>query len=174
MSFLFESLSNPVVLKVGRIAPWGRFWWARGETTQTGTKMLDQIIDHSVNFSSLLLWLVSFLQMLVYYDNRLRLLLNNLSIKFYSGSSTYPATVWIFSGLRSRRKNDTAPAPQLFFSWTWLQLRSSSFHEHGSRSGAFGFHECGSGFYSFSYINILIVSVFLKFSGKWIISSTQN
>jgi len=39
----------------------------------------------------------------------------------------FPATVWIISGLRSRRKNVTAPAPQLFFSWTWLRLRSSLF-----------------------------------------------
>jgi len=51
---------------------------------------------------------------------------------------------------------------------TQLRLRSSSFHEHGSSSGTFGFHECGSGFCWFSHINISIVSVFLKFSGKWI------
>jgi len=44
-----------------------------------------------------------------------------------------PATVWIISGPRSRRKNDTASAPQLFFP------------EHGSSSGDLGFHECGSG-----------------------------
>jgi len=37
-------------------------------------------------------------------------------LNFYSGSSMYPATVWIISGLRSRRKNVTAPAPLLFFS----------------------------------------------------------
>jgi len=35
-----------------------------------------------------------------------------------------PVTVWIISGLRSRRKNVTAPAPELFFSLTRLQLRS--------------------------------------------------
>ena len=57
---------------------------------------------------------------------------------------------------------------------TQLRLRSSSFHEHGSSSGAIGFHECGSGFCSFSHINILTVSVLLKFSWKWIKSSTQN
>jgi len=49
---------------------------------------------------------------------------------------------------------------------TQIQLRSSSFHEHGSSSGVFGFDECGSGFCSFSHIDILIVSVFLKFSRK--------
>jgi len=36
------------------------------------------------------------------------------------------------AGLRSRRKNDTASAPELFF------------HEHGSSSGAHGFLVCGS------------------------------
>ena len=36
------------------------------------------------------------------------------------------------AGLRSRGKNDTASAPELFF------------HEHGSSSGAHGFHMCGS------------------------------
>jgi len=42
-----------------------------GRNNTKGAKML----DHWVNFSSLLLWLVRFLQMLIYYDNRLRLLL---------------------------------------------------------------------------------------------------
>jgi len=37
-------------------------------------------------------------------------------LNFYSGSSMCPATVWIISGLRSRRKNDTAPAQELLFS----------------------------------------------------------
>jgi len=36
------------------------------------------------------------------------------------------------AGLRSRAKYDTASAPELFF------------HEHGSSSGAHGFHVCGS------------------------------
>jgi len=46
-------------------------------------------------------------------------------LNFYSGLCMYPGTEWIISGLRSRRKNDTAPAPELFFSWTWMQRRSS-------------------------------------------------
>jgi len=52
-----------------------------------------------------------------------------VQLKFYSGSSMCPATVWIVSGLRSRRTNDTAPAlaAELFFSWTWLRLRGSRF-----------------------------------------------
>jgi len=46
-----------------------------------------------------------------------------------------PATLWIISGPWSRRTNVTAPTAELFF------------HEHGSSSGALGFHECdwGSG-----------------------------
>jgi len=44
-------------------------------------------------------------------------------LNIYSGSCTCPAAVWIISRLRSRRKNVTAP--ELFFSWTWLRLRSS-------------------------------------------------
>ena len=51
MSFLAESLSNPVVLKVGGISPLGTILIGNGakktkgaiggETTKTGTKMLD-------------------------------------------------------------------------------------------------------------------------------------
>jgi len=48
-------------------------------------------------------------------------------LNFYSGLSMHAATAWIISGLRSRRKNDTTPAPELFFSWTWLQLLSTWF-----------------------------------------------
>jgi len=52
---------------------------------------------------------------------------------------------------------------------TQLRLRSSSFYEHGSNFGVFGFHECGSGalfshgsdsscgFCLFLHIKILIV-----------------
>jgi len=46
-------------------------------------------------------------------------------LNFYTGSSMCPPTMWIISGLRSRRKNDATPA--LFLSWTWPQLRSSWF-----------------------------------------------
>jgi len=34
-------------------------------------------------------------------------------LNLYSGSSMCPAAVWIISGLLSRRKNVTAPAPEL-------------------------------------------------------------
>jgi len=49
--------------------------------------------------------------MLIYYDNRLRLLLKQFI--FRSGSSACPATAWIISGQRNRRKNDADPAPEL-------------------------------------------------------------
>jgi len=57
--------------------PWGRFWWARGRKTQgvdggakqhKGGENAQLLIDHWANFSSLLLWFVSFLQILIYYD----------------------------------------------------------------------------------------------------------
>jgi len=41
-------------------------------------------------------------------------------LNFYSGLSVCLATVWIISGPWSRRKNNTSPTPELFFSWTWL------------------------------------------------------
>ena len=70
-------------------------------------------------------------------------------------------SVWLWTGLRSRRKNDAAPAPiPEIFSWTWLRfkLRSSWFSWVclGSGSGALFFHGSGSnsGFCSFSQINI--------------------
>jgi len=37
-------------------------------------------------------------------------------MNFYSGSSMCPAVEGIISGLWSRRKNDIAPASELFFS----------------------------------------------------------
>jgi len=65
-----------------------------------------------------------------------------------------PATVWIISGLRSRRKNDTAPASELFASWTWLrlQLRSSWFSWVLLRIRSSLFYVSGSDFCSFSHI----------------------
>jgi len=44
-------------------------------------------------------------------------------LTFYSGLSMYPGTMWVISGLRSRRKNDRAPAPELSFSWLRIQLQ---------------------------------------------------
>jgi len=44
-------------------------------------------------------------------------------LTFYSGLSMNPGTARSFSGLRSRRKNVRAPAPELSFSWLRIQLR---------------------------------------------------
>jgi len=67
-----------------------------------------------------------------------------------------PAAVWIISGLRSRRKNDTAQAPELFFYERDSGSGALGFHECGSGSGARFFHGSGSssGFCSFLHINI--------------------
>jgi len=64
-----------------------------------------------------------------------------------------PATVWIISGQRNRRKNDRAPAQELFF------------HEQGSSSGALFFHGPGSDFCSFSHIDILII--LSRYASSW-------
>jgi len=60
-------------------------------------------------------------------------------LTFCSGLFMCPVAVWIISGLRSRRKNGTAPAPEFFFSWTWLQLRSFWFSWLCTSSGALFF-----------------------------------
>jgi len=44
----------------------------------------------------------------------------------------FPICLLPTAGLRSRRKHDTASASELFF------------HVHGSSSGAYRFHACGS------------------------------
>ena len=86
---------------------------------------------------------------------------NELSL-FDDWASTCSQLYFLEPGLRSRRKNDTAPAPELFFSWTclrlqlrsawfswvWLRLRSSPFSQHGSGSGS------SSDFCLFLYINV--------------------
>jgi len=73
---------NQCFSKWGESPPWGRFWWVRGRKKQRGRKC-SPLIDHWVNVSSLLLWLVSFLQIIIYYDNnRWRLLISNLSVEF--------------------------------------------------------------------------------------------
>ena len=47
----------------------------RGAKQHRGGENDQPLIDHWVNFSSLLLWLFSILQILIYYDHRWRLLL---------------------------------------------------------------------------------------------------
>jgi len=107
------------------------------------------------------------MQFLIYCDYPLEVVAKPIYLlNFYSGSPMCPATVWIISGCGAAVK------------MTQLRLRSSSFHKHGSgsTSGALGFHECvfrsgalffrGSGFSSFSHINILIVLACLKLEWK--------
>jgi len=57
--------------------------------------------------------------------------------------------------LHARRQFGLFQGYEAVVKMTQLRLRSSSFYEHGSSSGVFGFHECGSGFCSFSHLKIL-------------------
>ena len=110
-------------LKVGGIAPLGAILrMVSGRNKQRGRQGAKQhqggqnaqpLIDHWVNFSSPILRLVSFLQILFWYDNRWRLLLQQLSVKFSLWIVYVPCYSVDYSGLRSHRKNDAAPAPEL-------------------------------------------------------------
>ena len=68
-----------VVLKSGRNRPLGgdfeRQGGDRGSKQHKGGENAQPLIDHWDNFSSLLVWLVSFLLILIYYDNNHRRLL---------------------------------------------------------------------------------------------------
>ena len=150
--------------------PWGWFWWARGQKKQRGKRGAKQhkggknaqpLIDHWINFRSLLLWLVSFSQIRIYYDNRWRLLLKQFIHWIFTLDHL---CAWLQCGLFQDY--------WALVKMTQLWHRSSSFHEHGSSSWALGFHECGSSsgallfhgsvFLSFSHILILIVLVCLS------------
>ena len=133
-------------------------------------------MDDWVNFSILLLWFVSSLDILIYYGKPWRLLLKQLICWIFTLYSLYaPLQCELFQGCGAVVKISQ------------LRLPSSSLHEHGSSFGALGFHEGGScsgalffhdigssDFYSFSHINILIVLVCFKLNGKLMTSSTQN
>ena len=120
---------------------WGRFWWARGRKHQRGrlggekiSRGRNYLITNRslVNFSILLLWLVRFLQILIY--NHWRLLLKQFICWIFSlDLLCAPLQCGLFQGCGTVVK------------MSQLQFRSFSFHEHCSRSGALGFHECGSG-----------------------------
>jgi len=69
--------STPVVIKMGGIAPVGAILRSRRRKKQKGRQGAKQhkkdknaqpLIDHCVNFSILFLWLVGFLQILIYYS----------------------------------------------------------------------------------------------------------
>jgi len=145
---------------VGGIALLGAILMRKGAKKHKGGESAQRLIDHWVHFSSLLLCLVSFLQILIYYDNCWRLLLNH-------------SICWIFplDCICARVQGGLFHGCGAIVKMTQFRHRSSSFHEHGSGSGALFFH--GSGLCSFSHINILIVMVCLKLNGKWIKSSTQ-
>ena len=73
--------------------------------------------------------------------------------------------------LRSRRINDTAPAPELFFSWTWilLQLRSSTFWFSWVWLLLWSsfFHSMAPASVRFFTLIFSIVLVYIKLTGKW-------
>jgi len=172
-------VSRSVFLKVGGSTLGGDFDGQGGEQNKggiggakqhKGSENAQPLIGYWVYFSSLMLWLASFLKILIYYDNRWRLLLTQficliftlerLCVRLYCG---------LFQGCGAVVK------------MAQLRFRNDSFHEHvsGSSSGALGLHECGSGsgalffhgsgsrsgFWSFSH-NILIVLGCLKLNGK--------
>ena len=115
----------------------------------------------------------TFLQILIYHDNRWRLLLKRFICWIFTLDG-------LFVRLHSGFFQDYGAVVKMWHLW----LRSSSFHEHGPSSGDLGFHKCGSGsgalsfhgsgFCSSSHIKFLIVLMYLKLNGKWIKSSAQN
>ena len=115
------------------------------------------------------------MQILIYYDNRWRLLLKQF-------------ICWIFTVDRLCAQLECGLfqgcGPVIKMSQLRLQ---SSFHEHGSSPGALGFHKCGSSsgaLFSwfrlhllqllFVVTHMLFVLVCLKLNGKLMKSSTQN
>jgi len=136
----------------------------QGANKHHGGENAQPLIDDWVNFSILLLWRVSSLQILIYYDNLWRLLLKQF-------------ICWIFTPDRvhARQQCGLFQGCEAVVKMSQLRLRSSSFHEHGSGSGALLFHDSGfsSVFYLFSHINVLIVVVCLKLNGSFFSVSTH-
>ena len=130
-----ENLLEQCFSKWVESPPWGRFWWARGRKNQRGRyggekhqggENAQPLIDHWVNFSILVLWLVSCLQILIYYESLEIVAQAIYLLKFYSGSSMCPATVWdYFRAAEPSQKCHSsasrtlfinmAPAPKLSF-----------------------------------------------------------
>jgi len=79
-----------------------------------GGENIQPLINHSVDFNSLLLCLVSFLQNLILY-NRWTLLLN-LSFELLCWILYVPGYNVDYFRAAELRKNDTAPASELFIS----------------------------------------------------------
>jgi len=157
--------SRSVFLKMGGIVPLGAIVMGKGAKKHQRGENAQPLIDHWVNLSILLLWLISSLQILIYYDNRWRLLLKQF-------------ICWIFTlaCLCAQRQGGLFQGGGVTIKMSQLRLHSSSFHEQCSGSGALGFHGCdsgsgalffhgsgsSSGFCSYLHINILIVLVCLK------------
>ena len=86
------SRSRTVVLKVGGSRPLGPILRGKGakktkreiggKKQHKGSENAEQLIHRSVDFSILLLWLVSFLQLLICYDNCWRFFLKQLPVQF--------------------------------------------------------------------------------------------
>jgi len=121
----FES-SNSVFLTVGGIAhPDGqggeKTKEAIGGKKHQGGENAQLLVDDWVNFSILLLWHERSLQILIYYDNRWRLLLKQFLLNF------------TLDRLLSRLQFGLFQSCGAVVKMSQLLLRSSSFHEHGSR-----------------------------------------
>ena len=124
-----RSQVRPEFLKVGGIAPLGAILMSKGaiktkraiggETTKRGRKR-SITIDHWGNFSSLLLWFVSFLQSLMYYDNRWRLLLKQFVCWIFTLQFRSGVTNVVPAGARSAsRTMEVARGPVLKITLAW-------------------------------------------------------
>ena len=139
--YYFFQLVKQCFSKWAESPPWGRVLMVTVRKIQRGRQGAKQhkggenaqpLIDHWVNFSSLILWPVSFLQF-VYYDIIVGDCCNsNLSVKFLLWIVCVPGYSVDYLGLRSRRRKDTAPSPELsvfmsvalapVLSFLWLRL----------------------------------------------------
>jgi len=89
-AFLSQEILDQWFSKWEESFPWGDFEGQEaikpkgeiGGKQHKGGKNAQPLFNHWVNFNSLLLWYVSFLQILIYYDIHWSLLLKQLSFKF--------------------------------------------------------------------------------------------
>ena len=127
----------PVFLKVAESPPWGRIWWSegrkikggdRGSKKHQGGKNAQPLIDHRINFSILLLWLVSSLPILIYYDKRWRLLLKQFICWIFTldGQCTR-LQLGIFQCCGAVVKMSQLRFRSSWFSCVWPRIRSSLF-----------------------------------------------
>jgi len=101
-----------VFLKVGENTKGGD----RGAKKHQRGANAQLLIDHWVNFGTLLLTLARFLQILSYYDNRWKLLLKQLSVEFLLWVVCVPRySVGYFRAPELSFSMAQAPAPALAF-----------------------------------------------------------